>query len=710
MNKALFLSVLFFGSQVIAQSPIDSLYSIWNDATRNDTVRLNAMNELAYTAVAGPYGFVIGPDSLLVLVDEMNALASRIGSERYQVDANIQRARAHLIMKNPAALEAAKQALETAEETGYLYGQFRAIGLIGVSYRQANNPIKALDYLNKAFLNGLDYKEDEASSIFGEIKSFSYNKSVASLHNMMGEINRGMGSYSKALEHYELALRGHLLDNNPVEVAAVKSNIGTVYEKLEENDKAMTYYEEALAVFEEFGHLKYQGNALGNMANIYMAQKSFERAEEYMNHNLKIQKKFGPPYEAQAYMSLANLNIDKKDFKKAFEYTNKAEEILAPLGAQAKELMAYLKMYQGNIYMEQGNYTKSIEMFQESSRLTDEINSLNLKANSVEYLYKAHKKSGKATRALEYHEQLMVLKDSLNKDETSKKLQKVELTNRFFVDSLALEDRRMKSELTYEKEILEKTNTRNIFMASGIILLVIAGGLWSRLNFTRKSKATLQVEKDRSENLLLNILPAEVAEELKQNGEAKARDFDMVTVIFTDFKGFTQTSEKLTANELVDELNYCFKGFDNIMEKFGIEKIKTIGDAYMAVGGLNDDANNASIMTTRAALEMQEFVIARKKDRDSQGLFSFEMRLGINSGPVVAGIVGVKKFQYDIWGDTVNTASRIESSGEVGRVNISKDTYEFIKDETEFTFTKRKDIKVKGKGEMGMYFVDSAAI
>lgn len=709
MKKMLFLSFLFFSSQVISQSPIDSLYGIWNDATRNDTVRLNAMNELAYTAVAGPYGFVIGPDSLLVLVDEMEVLASRIGSERYQVDANIQRARAHLIMKNPAALEAAKQALETAEETGYLYGQFRAIGLIGVSYGQANNPMKALDYLNKAFLNGLDYKEDEASSIFGEIKSFSYNKSVASLHNMMGEINRGMGSYSKALEHYELALRGHLLDNNPVEVAAVKSNIGTVYEKLEENDKAMTYYEEALAVFEEFGHLKYQGNALGNMANIYMAQKSFERAEEYMNRNLKIQKNLGPFYEAMAYMSLANLNTDKKDFKKATEYADKAEEILAPFGAQAKELMAYLKMYQGNIYMEQGNYTKSIEMFQESSRLTDEINSLNLKANSVEYLYKAHKKSGKATRALEYHEQLMVLKDSLNKDETSKKLQKVELTNRFFVDSLALEDRRMKSELTYEKEILEKTNTRNIFMASGIILLVIAGGLWSRLNFTRKSKATLQVEKDRSENLLLNILPAEVAEELKQNGEAKARDFDMVTVIFTDFKGFTQTSEKLTANELVDELNYCFKGFDNIMEKYGIEKIKTIGDAYMAVGGLNDDANSASIMTTRAALEMQAFVIARKKDRDSQGLFSFEMRLGINSGPVVAGIVGVKKFQYDIWGDTVNTASRIESSGEVGRVNISKDTYEFIKDETEFTFTKRKDMKVKGKGEMGMYFVDSTA-
>ena len=710
MKKTLFLLVLIFSSQIIAQSPIDSLYSIWNDATLNDTVRLNAMNELAYTAVGGPYGFVIAPDSLLVLAAEMNALASIIGSERYQVDANIQRARAHLFMRNPAALEAAIQAFETAEETGYLYGQFRAIALIGVSYRNANNPMKALDYLNKAFLNGVDFKEDDASSVFGEIKSYSYNKSVANLHNMIGEINRGMGSYSEALEHYELALRGHLLDNNLLMVAAVKNNIGLVYEKLEENDKAMMYYEEALAVFEEFDHLLFQGNALGNMANIYMKQKSFEKAEEYMNRNLKIQKNFGPSYEAQAYMSLANLNIDKKDFKKALEYTNRAEEILTPFGAEAKSEMATLKMYQGNIYMEQGNYTKSIELFQESSRLTDETNSLNLKANSVEYLYQAHKKSGKAARALEYHEELMVLKDSLNKDETGKKLQKVELTNRFFVDSLALEDRRMKAELTYEKEILEKTNTRNIFMASGIILLVIAGGLWSRLNFTRKSKATLQVEKDRSENLLLNILPAEVAEELKQNGEAKARDFDMVTVIFTDFKGFTQTSEKLTANELVDELNYCFKGFDNIMEKFGIEKIKTIGDAYMAVGGLNDEANNASIMTTRAALEMQEFVIARKKDRDSQGLFAFEMRLGINSGPVVAGIVGVKKFQYDIWGDTVNTASRIESSGEVGRVNISKATYEFIKDETEFTFTKRKNIKVKGKGEMGMYFVDSAAI
>ena len=157
---------------------------------------------------------------------------------------------------------------------------------------------------------------------------------------------------------------------------------------------------------------------------------------------------------------------------------------------------------------------------------------------------------------------------------------------------------------------------------------------------------------------------------------------------------------------MVNEVNTCFKAFDAICGKYKVEKIKTIGDAYMAAGGLPVPTDDSVKNTVLAALEMQEFISKRKKESDAQGKPAFEMRIGIHTGPVVAGIVGVKKFQYDIWGDTVNTASRIESNGEVGKVNISQATFDLIKNDSQFTFESRGKITAKGKGEIEMYFVN----
>jgi class 3 adenylate cyclase len=215
----------------------------------------------------------------------------------------------------------------------------------------------------------------------------------------------------------------------------------------------------------------------------------------------------------------------------------------------------------------------------------------------------------------------------------------------------------------------------------------------------------LREEKEHSEKLLLNILPEEVAKELKAKGEAEAKLIDQVTVLFTDFKGFTAMSEKLTPKELVADIHECFSAFDHIMARHGIEKIKTIGDAYMAAGGLPTPNTTHATDVVKAALEIRDFIAASKARKVAADLPYFEIRIGIHTGPVVAGIVGVKKFAYDIWGDTVNTASRMESTGEVGQVNISENTYALLKDEAGLTFTPRGKVQAKGKGEMEMFFV-----
>lgn len=211
----------------------------------------------------------------------------------------------------------------------------------------------------------------------------------------------------------------------------------------------------------------------------------------------------------------------------------------------------------------------------------------------------------------------------------------------------------------------------------------------------------ISTEKKKSDDLLLNILPEEVAEELKEKGSTEARYFDHVSVLFTDFVDFTKAGERLSPQELVDELHTCFKEFDRIISAYGIEKIKTIGDAYLAVCGLPQAVEDHAVRTVSAALEILEFM---KKRRAAYPDKSFNVRIGIHSGAVVAGIVGVKKFAYDIWGDTVNTAARMESSSVTDKINISHSTYELVKDHFECSY--RGEITAKNKGEMRMYFVE----
>lgn len=246
-----------------------------------------------------------------------------------------------------------------------------------------------------------------------------------------------------------------------------------------------------------------------------------------------------------------------------------------------------------------------------------------------------------------------------------------------------------------EIELRETQRNRSIIITSGIITIAIIL-LWLYFNSRRKNQI-IEAERAISDDLLLNILPASVAEELKANGKANTRYYDQVTVLFADFKGFTLASTQLSPQQIVAELDSCFKAFDHIIQKYGLEKIKTIGDAYMCAGGLPEPSKDHAERMVKAALEMQEW-LARSKGRKLNSA-----RIGVHTGPAIAGVVGARKFAYDIWGETVNIASRIESKGEAGQVNISQETYQLIKEA--FSCTPRGKLPVKGIGEIDMYFV-----
>ena len=227
--------------------------------------------------------------------------------------------------------------------------------------------------------------------------------------------------------------------------------------------------------------------------------------------------------------------------------------------------------------------------------------------------------------------------------------------------------------------------------------------LYASLEHKVEERTTeLRLEKQKSDDLLHNILPEEVADELKANGSSEARLFQHTTVLISDFVNFTSFSETLTPKDLIEELNFYFTAFDEIMERHGLEKIKTIGDAYLAVCGIPNENENHAINSIKAAHEI--LTVVKKRKEEGGGLF--DVRIGVSSGPVVAGIVGVKKFAYDIWGDTVNTAARMESASEAGKINISATTYELVKND--FNCVSRGKIQAKNKGMIEMYFVGDA--
>jgi class 3 adenylate cyclase len=533
------------------------------------------------------------------------------------------------------------------------------------------------------------------------------------------------GINSEAIDYFDKSLRINEQLNDSVGIAGSLNNIGLLYKEMDDSEHSLEYLLRSYSMYESLNNLNGKALCSGNIANIYDDFKEFDKALEYAVLSRDFYSELGDPKGiANSISSLGSLTAAIADelalkgqkakseelYLEALEYFNESLEMRRQVNDV--EGIAITLNGIGEVQRRRKRYKEAKPILLESFKLSNEIGSPSVIQTSASELYQVYKQEGNFEKALEMFVLQQSMQDSLLSDKNQRAIIRQELDHAYdkqaLADSLQTFADLQQAELKHQNELTIARNQRIQLIGAVVVFLLLAIGIWSRLQFVRRSKAELQLEKDRSDELLLNILPAEVAQELKENGEAKARIFDLATILFTDFKGFTEKSAQLNPSELVKEVNQCFRAFDLILERYDVEKIKTIGDAYMAVGGLPSPKANAAKNTVLAALEMQDFIINRKKENEDKGLVAFEMRVGIHTGPVVAGIVGVKKFQYDVWGDAVNTASRMENNGEIRQVNISQSTYEIIQDEREFSFEKRGKIEVKGKGEMEMWFVSLA--
>ena len=579
------------------------------------------------------------------------------------------------------AIKIANQARNLAEKIKFKKGEAYALKNIGIGYYMQGKYLETFEHWNKS-MKCFDALGDQ--------------QGVANILSNIGSVYFDQGDDANALDNYLKSLKISEAINDSFRITTALGNIGNVY--LNKNatlDKALAYYLKALPISYQLGDNNLVGTTTVGIGEVYFKKENFDSALYYFNKSLIAYN--GTEAVPYSLNQIGRVYTKRKNFQMAVENHSQAYELGKKLDAKLDMIQSLLGL--GVSYYEVGDFKKAITSYSEAEALSLNIG---LKGDELKETYQglavSFAKLNDFGNAFKYQTLLTGIKDTLYNLASDKKLASLQfdfdIQKKQGQIDLLTKDQELK-----EKEISRQKLVRNGFVGGFLVVLIFGGVVFKQRN-------KIASAKKRSDELLLNILPEETAEELKATGTAKAKGFEMVTVLFTDFKNFTLASEILSAEELVEEINHCFSEFDRIISKYNIEKIKTIGDAYMCAGGLPVANTTNPVDVILAGLEMVDFIKRNKADRESKGQPFFELRLGIHTGPVVAGIVGIKKFAYDIWGDTVNTASRMESSGEVGRVNISGTTYEIVKDN--FNCIHRGKIEAKNKGQIDMYFVESS--
>jgi len=614
------------------------------------------------------------------LIDSLKDVLTSNAKDTNRVLALNELAFACLYSEPASTVRYAGEALALAEKLKWTLGIVKAYNNLGNASLMLSDYHQALKYYQ------LSLKSSESLN----------NKTLES--NILGNIGlvyMNISDYPKALEYYFKSLEMAKAAGNIKSQMNNGINIGNVYLQLKKYQKALEFYHEALIIAQHSNNQRGMSQILGSigMANMYLPD--YPKAENSLKESYRIGKETGDLITASnAIHNLGTLYYLQKEYDKALSYFFQSLTIARDM--KNKNLEAGSLGNIGEVYNKMGQYTKAIDYTLQSNTIAEQIGVLEIQKNALQNLADNYEKLHRPEEALTAYKKYMVLSDSIlnaeKESDMSRKEMQFDFDKKKLADSISFVESMKTAELKLSRQ------RAYAYAGYGGLVLFLALSFFIFKNYRNQKKSNIIIvkEKQRSDDLLLNILPEEVANELKSTGEAEARQYNNVTVIFTDFVNFTGISEQMSPKELVKAIHRNFTGFDKIMEDNGLEKIKTIGDAYLAVAGLPNEDPDHALKVLKAAKEIQDFI---RNENDK-----FEVRIGVHSGPVVAGIVGVKKYAYDIWGDTVNTAARMQQLSDPGKINISASTFKLVKDKIACSY--RGKIAAKNKGEIDMYFVD----
>lgn len=533
--------------------------------------------------------------------------------------------------------------LKLLEEVGDENGIANMLSNIGAVYANQGDDVRALDH----HLRSLRLSEKTGDKL----------RILSALNNIGSVYYEKKATWDKALDYLlrALQLAEDLGDSSAISV--LSGNVGEIYSEKGDKAKAIRFYDQSLRL----GAPADDPFALNGLGKVYLQQGSTSRALLYHNQALDFSRRYNENHLVPSLQGVAVTYLKMKDYNKAFAYLNEAELVAVKL----KSYPGLKELYQNmaNAYAERGNYGLAFRYQQKLDGIKDTLfNEITQKKlGSLQFEFDLQKKEGEITL--------------LTKDKALK-----------------------------EADLKRQRVAKNAFAAGVVFLFAIAFIIYRNYRNKVKTNQILDHQKQEIEHLLLNILPAEVAEELQTKGKATPRNYSDVSVLFTDFKGFTTIADKMSPGDLVEELNACFIAFDEIIGRNKLEKIKTIGDSYMCAGGIPTEDENHIYNIVKASLEIQQYIRENNERRVQQGRAVWDIRIGIHTGPIVAGVVGKRKYAYDIWGSTVNIASRMESNGVPGQVNISAAVYERVKGLYNCTY--RGKIYAKNVGEIDMYLID----
>ena len=578
----------------------------------------------------------------------------------------------------------ARQAIELSDAIKHQPGKALGFKHIGAVYYDRGDYQDALDYFTRS-LRVFEIQKDTSG--------------ISNLQNNIGSVHNSIGDYPTALEYFINSLRNGEIAEDSLRIGTALLNIGTVYSEDEETySDAIENYRRSIDIFEKIEYVQGYAVANINFGEWYLKVEQPGEAVPYLEDALKVFQDYGvdpsPPlnFLGQAHLGLKQYDLAEKYHKEALFAAQEKENM-------PEESKAYLGL--GNMYLETSAYPRAIDFFRKGLDLSDKTKVLKDRKELYDGLAKAYSAIQDYENAFSAQQKFAEVQDSIRSEGYAALMGNLSVQFGLETAEKEIELLNTKNELN-QIQIEEDARAKQLFqIIIGLFLAIIAGFVFQYF-YIRRTNKRLAFEQNRSEEILLNILPKETAEELKQNGFIKAKEFEDITVLFTDFKAFSLVAERISAENLVKSVDYYFKSFDEITERHGLEKIKTIGDAYMCAGGI-PTANKTHVRDSfAAAREILQFVNDTELAPPA-GIYPFKIRIGLNSGPVVAGVVGTKKFAYDIWGNTVNIAARMESGSVPGRINVSESIYEELKEE--FPFTYRGELKVKNQA-FKMYFAD----